>query len=166
MPFNPDGSFTDVAGATTAAPGDVIHSATWNAINTDYQTAFTAVGQRIVVIQFVIDGGGAAITPGVKGDVTLPFAVTLTQATLLADQAGNAVLDIWSDSYVNFPPTVADTITASTPPTLAASIKSQDNGLTGWTVAIPAGNTLRLNVNSASTITRLTLALRATRTVP
>lgn len=38
------GVFTDVAGATTATAGQTIASATWNSINTDYQTAFTQLG--------------------------------------------------------------------------------------------------------------------------
>lgn len=37
--------FTGVAGSTSAAPGQVIKSATWDSINTDIATALTACGQ-------------------------------------------------------------------------------------------------------------------------
>lgn len=114
-------------------------------------------------IEFVIDGGGSAITTGVKGDLEIPFACTITQATLLADQSGSIVIDIWKDSYANFAPTVADTITASAKPTLSSALKYQDSTLTGWTKAISAGDILRFNVDSSSTVQRVTLSLKVTR---
>lgn len=117
----------------------------------------SAVTTRTVGI--VIDGGGSAITTGIKGDIYIPFAGTITAATMLADQSGSAVVDIWVDSYANYPATDADSITASAPPTISAATKSQDNTLTGWDTALVAGDTMRFNVDSASTITRLTLVL-------
>lgn len=114
-------------------------------------------------ITFIIDGGGSAITTGVKGDLEIPFACTITAATLLADQTGSIVVDIWKDTYANFPPTVADTITASAKPTISATNKAQDTTLTGWTTSITAGDTLRFNVDSAATVTRVVLSLRITR---
>lgn len=114
-------------------------------------------------IQFVIDGGGAAITSGIKGDIEVPFAGTITAARLFADQAGSIVVDIWRDTYVNFPPVVADTITAAAKPTLATAIKAEDTTLTGWAKAVAAGDILRFNVDSAATVTRVTVALTITR---
>jgi hypothetical protein len=116
-----------------------------------------------VDIAIVIDGGGSAITTGVKLDVEIPFACTITAARLFADQSGSIVIDVWKDSYANFPPTVADTITASAKPTLSTAAKSQDTTLTGWTTAVAAGDILRFNVDSATTVTRVTLSLTATR---
>src|SRR4029079_8241351 len=57
-------------------------------------------------IEVVIDGGGAVITTGVKGDVQIPFAGTIAAVTLLADVSGSIVIDIWKDSYANYPPVV------------------------------------------------------------
>jgi hypothetical protein len=115
-------------------------------------------------ISFIVDGGGAVLTVGVKGDLTIPFNCTITEWTLLADQTGSMVLDIWKDSYANYPPTIADVITASAKPTISASNKGQSSTLTGWTTTITAGDTLRFNVNSCSTITRVTLSLKVYRT--
>ncbi len=114
------------------------------------------------VIAFVIDGGGSVITTGVKGDLAVPFACTIVAAELLADQSGSIVLDVWKDVYANYPPTVLDTITASAKPTLASALKAVDNTLTGWTTAIAAGDTLRVNVDSVATLTRCTLQLTVT----
>jgi hypothetical protein len=107
----------------------------------------------------VIDGGGEVITTGVKLDLEIPFACTITGVTLLADQTGSIVIDLWSDAYGNYPPTDADSITASAPPTLSAAAKSQDTTLTGWTTSLSAGTILRVNVDSATTLTRVTLSL-------
>lgn len=111
----------------------------------------------------VIDGGGSAITTGIKADLYVPFACTITAVTMLADQSGSIVVDIWKDTYANYPATVADTITASAKPTITTATKSQDATLTGWGTSIAAGSTLRFNVDSITSITRLTLVLTVTR---
>ncbi len=119
---------------------------------------------KIATLTFVIDGGGAAITTGLKGFLEIPFACTITRATLLADQSGSIVVDIWKDSYANFPPTNADSITASAKSTISSTTKSQDATLTGWTTAIAAGDILAFNVDSATSIQRVTISLRVTKT--
>ena len=117
-----------------------------------------------VSITFVINGGGSAITTGIAGDLEIPFACTIARATMLADQSGSIVVDVWKDTYANYPPTNADSITASAPPTITTATKSQDRTLTGWTKAIATGSTLRFNVDSCATIERCTLALKVTKT--
>lgn len=66
MPFSSSGVYTPASGATVAAPGQVIASATWNSINADYTTALTTVGQASAVNQ-----------PRVI-NVAAPFTVTTT----------------------------------------------------------------------------------------
>ena len=114
-------------------------------------------------VPFIIDGGGSAISTGIKGDLALDFAATINQVTLLADQSGSIVVDIWKDTYANYPPTVADTITASAKPTLSSATKSKDSTLTGWTTSVASGDTLRFNVDSATTVTRVLVLLKMTR---
>jgi hypothetical protein len=123
--------------------------------------AYCAGGRAIV---FTIDGGGSAITTGIKGDLQIPFACTINSATLLADQSGSIVIDVWKDTYANYPPTDSDSITASAPPTISSATKSTDSTLTGWTTSITLGDTLRFNVDSITTITRAVLVLGVTRT--
>ena len=118
----------------------------------------------ISALEFVIDGGGATLTTGIKGDLEIPFACTITQWTLLADQSGSVVVDIWKDTYANYPPTVADTITASAKPTISSSTKGQSSTLTGWTTSVSAGDTIRFNIDSVTTIQRVTISLKVTRT--
>jgi len=115
-------------------------------------------------LTFVIDGGGEAITTGGKGHLEIPFACTIKQVTMQADQSGSIVVDIWKDTYANFPPTDADSITASAPPTISSSQKSQDATLAGWTKSISSGDILAFNVDSCATIQRVTISLLVEKT--
>jgi len=115
-------------------------------------------------LTFIIDGGGSAITTGQKGHLEIPFACTIQRVTMLADQSGSIVVDIWKDTYANFPPTDADSITASAPPTISSAQKSQDSTLTGWTKSISSGDILAFNVDSCATITRVTISLKVEKT--
>lgn len=126
--------------------------------------ALTSDLKNTACISFVIDGGGSAITTGVKGDLVVPFACTINSCTLLADQTGSIKIDIWKDTYSNYPPTNADTITAANEPEISSGTKDQDTTLTSWTKTITAGQTLRFNVDSCTTITRCTIALEVTKT--
>jgi len=147
---------TPVNGATT----DPI-SSNWAY---DHKADGSAHQSNVITLTFIIDGGGSAITTGQKGHLEIPFACTITRVTLLADQSGSIVIDIWKDTCANFPPTVADTITASAKPTLSSAQKSQDSTLTGWTTAIAAGDILAFNVDSVATCERVTLSLKCTKT--
>ena len=119
-------------------------------------------GSQIYKVGVTIDGAGSAISTGVKGYTSIPKTGTITKVRLLANVAGGAVMDIWKDTYANYPPTVIDTITAAAKPTLVAALKYEDVTLTGWTKSVTAGDVLGFNVDSASTITRLTLELEIT----
>lgn len=119
---------------------------------------------RLGTITFVIDGGGTTITTGVKGYLEIPFAGTINRATALADQSGSIVVDIWKDTYANYPPVDADSITASAPVTISSAVKSQDSTLTGWTTSVSAGDIFGFNVDSITTCQRVTISLRIVKT--
>lgn len=118
------------------------------------------IGTSVELLSFTIDGGGSTISTGEKGHLEVIFACTIKQLTMLADQSGSVVVDIWKDTYANFPPTDADSITASAIPTISSDIKSQDLALNGWTTTVAAGDVLAYNVDSCSGITRVTLGLK------
>lgn len=108
-----------------------------------------------------IDGGGSAITTGVKGDITIPFTCYVDSWYLTADQAGSIVIDVWKDTLANFPPTVADTIAGTEKPTLSGAAFNSDTSLTTWTSSIASNDVIRFNVDSAATVTRATLVIKA-----
>jgi len=148
----------DVATNTTHSGGDGSDHADVASNTTDVAKALKSG------ISFIIDGGGSAITTGVKGDIEMPFAGTIDAARLFADQTGDIVVDIFNDTFANFPPLVGDSITASAKPTISSGIKDEDETLTGWTTAFAAGDVLRINVDSVTTLERVTLSLSVTKT--
>jgi hypothetical protein len=114
-------------------------------------------GHPVVTVEYVIEG--SPIAPGVKGDVELPFAGTITAVRLLADQAGDIVVDLWKNGYASFPPVAGGTITGGAKPTLALADKYEDVTLIGWDKDFSAGDVLRVNVDSALGLSRVTLSL-------
>ena len=118
--------------------------------------------QRTSAVIWEIDGGGTTITTGLKGEILVPFACTITAATLLADQTGSIVVDVYKSDYASYPPSAS--ICASAKPTISASNKTTDSTLTGWTVAVAANDTLRFNVDSVTTINRCTVVLTVLKT--
>lgn len=113
-------------------------------------------------VTYVVDNSGSAITAGDSTIASVPVEVTgtITKAVLLADVSGSAVVDVRKSTYSGFP--TVSSIAASAKPTLSASQKSQDTTLTGWTTSVTAGDVLQFRVDSASTVTRLTLVLTIT----
>jgi hypothetical protein len=115
-------------------------------------------------LAFTIDGGGAVIATGlVPGHVLIPAGFEIVEWTLLADQTGSIVVDIWKDTYANYPPTVADTITAAAKPTISTAVKGQSSTLTSWTTTLAADDVLLFNVDSVTSIQSVTLFLKLER---
>jgi len=121
-------------------------------------------------LNFIIDGGGSAITTGIKGDIVMPFGGDIIAAFLLADQSGSIKVDIWRRNYwselfvtADFPPTDADSITGGDEPEIASATSwssslTTEKHLQDWTRGIVERDVLRINVDSVTTITRCTLS--------
>lgn len=141
--------------------GDVL---TWSNTQGKWiNSAPSSGGSTSAYISVTFDNGGVEIDDNSQCDVQIPYGMTITKVTLLANTTGSIVVDIWKDSYGNFPPTVADTITASAKPTISSADKYQDSALTGWDKTISAGDTLRFNVDSCATITRCLVILEGSK---
>ena len=111
-------------------------------------------------IGITIDGSGSAITTGLKNYITIPFNCQILGWTIISDVSGSIVIDVWKDTYGNYPPTVADSIAGTEKPTLSSQNKNQDNTLTTWNTSVNEGDILAFNVDSASTITKINLTLK------
>jgi hypothetical protein len=170
-----NGSAWEPYSASAAGAPPIAHHTTHETGGTDAITALAAsvittgtiasarLPARVGAVGLIIDGGGSVITTGVKGFVEVPFAGTITAVTVLSTDAavtsGSIVVDIWKDTYANYPPAVADTITASAKPTLASATKSRDTTLTGWTTSVAAGDILGFKVDSASAVVKVFVSL-------
>jgi len=155
--------------ATVVAPGTLYHATDAGTTERSDGTVWegysdagipTVIPPRIASIGLIIDGGALVISTGLKGYLEIPFACTIQSVTLLADVLGSIVVDIWKDAYAAYPPVVADTITAAAKPTITAALKSQDLTLTGWNTSIVAGDILAFNVDSVTSIKKVTLSLK------
>lgn len=114
-------------------------------------------------LSIVFFQNGSTLTTGVKHDFEVPFDCLILGWTILADASGSIVIDVWKDTYANYPPTVADTIAGSEKPTLSSATKNQDLTLTTWTLPLSRGDILRFNIDSVATVTRVTLSIRVIR---
>ena len=111
----------------------------------------------------VFDGGESSPPAGKKCWLPrVPFNCTIKSARMVADQAGSAVITVKKSSYAGFPTTAS--IVASAPPTLTSAQKSEDATLTGWTTALAKGDVLEFILDSASTLTWVSLELAMERT--
>lgn len=145
--------------------GDVVVSGSgtvWTIDSASVGGAKLTNNSRDVSVNAILSAS-STITTGVKGDITIPFSGTITSVQLLADAAGSIVVDLWKDTYANYPPTVADTITAAAKPTLSTANKYTDSTLTGWTTSVSAGDIIRYNVDSVSGLARVDVALTIRR---
>ena len=139
------------------SPGELVTAALMNAHVRDNMNALAG---KAIVISIGSPGAGVIAT-GVKAYVEIPVSMKITGWTLLADASGSIVIDVWKDTYANFPPVVGDSIAGSEKPTLSSQQKNQDLALSMWsTVNIDAGDILAFNVSSATTVQQVTLTLR------
>lgn len=127
----------------------------------------TLLNNDEVNLIYVIDGGGSVITTGVKGGIFVSFAYQIIEWTLAsidpATTSGSIVIDIWTDTQMNFPPTVLDTITASAKPTISSSTKGQSSTLTGWTIDQTAGRWVYFNVDSVTSLKMVAITLKCVK---
>jgi len=109
-------------------------------------------------LNFVIDGGGSAITTGKKGVIVIDGDYTVTGWTIIADQSGSIVVDVNRSTFTGFPTT--SSIAGTELPTLSSAQKAEDLTLSSWTTTLSARDVIEFEVDSATTVTRVTVALR------
>jgi len=137
-------------------------------VNVDPKIPAQTFATQSFNVPFVIDNGGIAITTGLKGKVG-PFAFpwTITKWSLLGDQTGSIVVDLYKCTYSAWDPpttpTVAQSITAAAKPTISSAKKGQSATLTGWNVNVAAGEIIAFNVDSITNLQNVTVMLDSLR---
>jgi hypothetical protein len=80
----------------------------------------------------------------------------------VADRSGSIVIDVWKKSAAI--PSVTETITGTEKPTLASQQLNNLTTLTTWTsTTVAAGDVISYNVDSVSSVQRVTLTLVVTK---
>lgn len=106
---------------------------------------------------------GSALTPSSCAIVyvSVPTDCSINEVIVLTSGGtGSCIIDIWKDTFANYPPTVADTITGLTKPTIISDTKARDEELNGWTRDITAGDILAFKVDSTSTFNAIQIQLK------
>ena len=116
---------------------------------------------REAALNFGFDGGGAAISTGIHyaSAIYVPGVFVALEWFILGDQSGSIVVDLWADSYANWPPTNADTITGGDEPTISGATKGTGT-ISAWTSPIAAGQIILPNVDSVTTLEEVSLVVR------
>ena len=122
-------------------------------------TTFTGVKRSIGLL---LDGMGSTISVATQYDVIVPYNMIIQSWNMISDLSGNTTIDIWKNTFANYPPTSANTITASAKPNISASTKNQSSTLTGWNTTVSAGDIIRFIVDSCTGMTKINLILTGT----
>lgn len=145
----------DISGTTLQTNG---FTANTNGLTASTISATTYQGvNRSFGVSF--DGMGSVITVNSQTTLTMPYNMVIQSWVLLSDVTGSTVIDLWKDTYANYPPTSGDSITASAKPNISAGTKNQSSTLTGWNTTVNSGDIIRFNVDSCTGITKAQLTI-------
>ncbi len=140
---------------TTRAQSFLVTESVWNADVVD-----NMIESVIRTVNIPLDGATYVLATGIAARIYFAQDMIIQQQTTGVDPSGSIVLDLWVDTHANYPPTVADTITASAKPTISAGVTDQDGTLTGWTTSIAGGSWMFVNIDSVTTVTYCTIVLK------
>lgn len=110
----------------------------------------------------IIDGGGSVVTTGQKGQIYVPFPMTITNWWVMADQSGSVTIDVLRAN--NAVPS-SSIVGAGTKPNLSSS-QFTTAAPSSWTsTTLAANDFIVFNITgSPSTVTRVSIALSGLRT--
>jgi hypothetical protein len=110
-------------------------------------------------ITTTFDGGGSALTSGLIAEVEIPIIGTVSSWNIYSSLTGSCVIDVLKcDSYSTYP--TFTSIAGSEKPTLSSTQKNQDISLSTWTTGLTAGNIIRFNIDSATTVQKVFLTIK------
>ena len=114
-------------------------------------------------LQIIADGGGVVLDTGNVGYVEVPFDCVITKATVITDQVGDITVDIWKDTFANYPPTNAQSITGGNELAFIGNNKA-NSSLTNWSLTLTKGDIICFNIDTAVTVTKATISLSLDKT--
>ena len=127
-------------------------------------TADLPTSSKTVTINFILNGGGSALTTGVQPSVEIAFAGTITAARMHTDgSSGSVTVDVLKAAYNG---AFSSIVGAGTKPNISNAATSQwyqDTTLTSWTTSISAGDWIQFNITAAATLTSATISLTVTK---
>jgi hypothetical protein len=166
---NKDWTTTRGIGGSTATEHDdgaTVKMVVGSTIINQHRRALIELKSRLemVSMNFVIGNGETVVQTGVAiYAARLDFDGEIQSVALYADQSGSIQLDIWKVAHSGYPSDNADSICGGNEIALSSEQSTLDDTLTDWTKTVSAGDVLTINVDSASTVTMVTLCLKIKR---
>jgi hypothetical protein len=129
------------------------------------------VFNNLFTIDIVVGDGSAVVPTGVHRDLPLRYTDFIIAGwEIIPDISGSIQFDLWVKDSSAPPPTVTDTIITTVKPILTATVIANSGelemaGISTWAGAVQNcslvlnGRILRVNVDSAATVKRVTLTL-------
>ena len=106
-----------------------------------------------------VEGGTNVVSTGAKANITMPFNLTFDNWRVLASDTGTIYFSLYKGTYADYPPTTK-MHGGLTGPHIIAGIKDQETSIAGWTgLSLSNGDIMRVEVDSAQTITNATLSM-------
>ena len=121
-------------------------------------------GVRVqAVVKF--DGHGDVIDVGSQFDLRVEQEFVVNSWVMLADRVGSIQVDVFRDTFLNFPPTDADAMPGGGNEPAIVADDTATGTTAGWTTTtVNSGDIIRFNVDSVATIEECTLILVGTKT--
>lgn len=108
------------------------------------------------------DGAGSSIVAGSTRAITIPYDCTISSWTVLADQSGSISVDVKRSTFAGYP-SISSLVGSGNKPSLT-SVQKNAATPSSWTVTyINAGDSVAFVVDSASTITWVSVILWVTK---
>lgn len=147
--------------ATGATHNNCLYVDSSGNVNNQACATSPTTNQNIRTIGATFTNSGSALSGTSTACAYLAFAGTIQQVTIIADQSGNATIDVKTVSYSSYTgPGSASSITAAAIPAISAAAKYKDTTLTGWTTSISADTVVCFALSSPATVTNAVVQLK------
>jgi hypothetical protein len=115
-----------------------------------------------VEIQF--DNGSVTLVTGLNGIAEIPYSGEITAVRVYSTTSGTVQIDVWkNDITTSVNATNADSICGGDEPALSGAVRASVADLSNWNTTISAGDVLHFNIDSVSTVSKVTLFLAITK---
>jgi hypothetical protein len=123
-----------------------------------------AVVMKQAGIAVYIGGAQSVILTGDSSVMLeVPFNCTIVSACLVVQPSGTMSIDIWKDTYDNYPPTDADSICPHHELLVTSGAKSMDGTLIGWTTSLVKGDIMIITADAVNTVQDAMVSLKVNK---
>ena len=109
-------------------------------------------------INFIVDSGNIDMVAGIKGNLTIDVSGIIDSWKIFSEETGSIRVDILKSDYTSYP--TFTSICGGNKPEINSGRKAFNDTLTGWDIALRAGDLLRFDVDYSINIKRFLISLK------